>query len=113
GERFGICPIEGYGGTELSPVAAVNISEAGRSVDDKSGKVGRPMPGVAVKIVDPDTFEPLAAGRQGLILVRGPNVMQGYLGRPDLTAQVLRDGWYVTGDIGTIDDDGFIELTDR
>jgi acyl-[acyl-carrier-protein]-phospholipid O-acyltransferase/long-chain-fatty-acid--[acyl-carrier-protein] ligase len=68
---------------------------------------------VTIRIVDPETMEPLPVGRPGLMLVRGPNVMKGYLGKPAETAKVLLDGWYVTGDIATLDDDGFVEITDR
>jgi acyl-[acyl-carrier-protein]-phospholipid O-acyltransferase/long-chain-fatty-acid--[acyl-carrier-protein] ligase len=75
--------------------------------------IGRPLPGVSVRIVSPDTGEPLALGQPGLLLVRGPNVMRGYLGQPAKTAEVLRDGWYVTGDIATLDEDGFLQITDR
>src|SRR5262249_1444453 len=64
-------------------------------------------------IVDPDTFEPLPPGKEGLLLIYGPNVMAGYLGKPDLTRQVIRDGWYVTGDIARYDEDGFLTITDR
>ena len=65
------------------------------------------------KIIDPDTEEALPCGREGMLLVKGPNLMIGYLGQPELTAQAMRDGWYVTGDIASIDEDGFIKITDR
>ena len=84
-----------------------------RQVGAKRGKIGQPLPGVSVRIADPTTLEPLPQGQQGLLLVRGPNVMKGYLGRPDKTAEVLRDAWYITGDIATLDEDGFLAITDR
>lgn len=119
-EHFGIRPLEGYGCTECSPAVAVNTRDfraAGfRQVGGKRGKIGHPVPGVSVRIVDPDmpgVGAPLEMGKAGLLLVRGPNVMQGYLGRPEKTAEVLRDGWYVTGDIAAMDEDGFLQITDR
>jgi acyl-[acyl-carrier-protein]-phospholipid O-acyltransferase/long-chain-fatty-acid--[acyl-carrier-protein] ligase len=116
-ERFGVRPLEGYGCTECSPVVAVNTRDyrapGFRQVGAKRGKIGHPLPGVSVRIVDADTMQPLPTGTPGLMLVRGPNVMQGYLGRPDRTAEVLREGWYVTGDIAAMDEDGFLTITDR
>jgi len=66
-----------------------------------------------VNIVSPETGQPVDVNEPGLMLVRGPNVMQGYLNRPEKTAEVLRDGWYNTGDIATVDEDGFLRITDR
>ena len=79
----------------------------------KRGSVGQALPGVLLRIVDPETFVQVPAGEPGMLLVKGANVMKGYLGRPDLSGQVLRDGWYVTGDIATLDDEGFLRITDR
>jgi acyl-[acyl-carrier-protein]-phospholipid O-acyltransferase/long-chain-fatty-acid--[acyl-carrier-protein] ligase len=116
-ERFGIRPLEGYGATELSPVITLSLPDV--KIDgvaqhgSKEGSVGHPIPGVAIRVVDPDTGTILQPGEPGLILVKGPNVMHGYLGQPEKTEQVVRDGWYVTGDIGIMDDDGFIRITDR
>lgn len=116
-ERFGIRPLEGYGATECSPVVAVNARDfrtpGFRQVGAKRGRIGHPLPGISVRIVDPETREPLPAGSPGLLLVHGPNVMQGYLGKPEQTAEVLRDGWYATGDIASEDEDGFLTITDR
>jgi len=116
-DKFGIRPLEGYGSTECAPAVTVNTHDfraAGfRQVGAKRGKIGHPLPGVSVRIVDPDTLQPLLVNHPGLLLVRGPNVMKGYLGKPEKTAEVLRDGWYVTGDIAAIDEDGFLTITDR
>jgi acyl-[acyl-carrier-protein]-phospholipid O-acyltransferase/long-chain-fatty-acid--[acyl-carrier-protein] ligase len=139
-EQFGIRPLEGYGCTECSPAVAVNTPDfrsAGfRQVGAKRGKIGHPIPGVSVRIVDTETHAPMPVGKPGLLLVRGPNVMRGYLGKPEKTAEVLvggealtpspspirwervaerpgEGGWYVTGDIAAIDEDGFLQITDR
>lgn len=116
-EKFGILPLEGYGCTELSPVAATNLPDQTisgvKQVSNRPGTVGQPIPGVAARVVDPDTYVDRPIGEEGLLLIYGPNVMKGYLHRPDLTAQVVRDGWYVTGDMARIDEDGFITLTGR
>jgi acyl-[acyl-carrier-protein]-phospholipid O-acyltransferase/long-chain-fatty-acid--[acyl-carrier-protein] ligase len=84
-----------------------------RQVGAKRGSIGHPLPGVSVRIVDPETLQPMPANQSGLMLVRGPNVMQGYLNRPEKTAEVLQGGWYNTGDIASVDEDGFIRITDR
>jgi acyl-[acyl-carrier-protein]-phospholipid O-acyltransferase / long-chain-fatty-acid--[acyl-carrier-protein] ligase len=119
-EHFGVRPMEGYGCTECAPVVAVNTPDfrsAGfHQVGVKRGRIGHPLPGVCVRIVDienPQAGNPLPLGQPGLLLVRGPNVMQGYLGRPEKTAEVLRDGWYITGDVAALDGDGFLQITDR
>jgi len=116
-DRFGIRPLEGYGATECSPVVAVNTRDfrapGFRQVGAKRGRISHPLPGVTVRIVNPDTREPVPVGTAGLLLVKGPNVMRGYLGKPEKTAGVLQDGWYVTGDIAAEDEDGFLTITDR
>lgn len=116
-QRFGIRPLEGYGTTELSPVVSLSVAHVidGTLVETgwKPGSVGRPIPGVALRIVDPATRVPLPPGESGLLQVRGPNVMTGYLHQPDLTAQVVHNGWYDTGDIASLDEDGFLFIVDR
>jgi acyl-[acyl-carrier-protein]-phospholipid O-acyltransferase/long-chain-fatty-acid--[acyl-carrier-protein] ligase len=116
-DHFGIRPLEGYGCTECSPAVTVNRDDfraaAFRQVGSKRGTIGHPLPGMTIKIVDPETQLPLGIDQPGLLLVRGPNVMRGYLGKPEKTADVLRDGWYNTGDIATVDEDGFLRITDR
>ena len=115
--KFGVLPLEGYGCTELSPVASTNLpdveAEGVREIANKPGTVGQPIPGVAARTVHPDSRAPLPIGTEGLLLIHGGNVMEGYLGRPEQTRDVIQDGWYVTGDMATLDDDGFITLTGR
>jgi len=114
--RFKVRPVEAYGLTELAPLVSVNVPPSrspGTQVDQKEGTVGRPAPEVSVKVVDPTTFEPVPVGEQGMLLITGPNLMQGYLDQPAKTAEVIRDGWYVTGDLAILDADGFITITGR
>ena len=115
-KKFGIRPVEGYGTTELSPLVSVNVPPSrskSATIDCKEGSVGRPVPSVSAKAVDPETYEDLPLGTPGMLLVKGPNVMKGYLGQPEETAKVMHDGWYITGDIALIDSDGFIHITGR
>ena len=116
-DHFGIRPYEGYGCTECSPAVTVNTIDfraaSFRQVGAKRGTIGHPLPGITVKIVDPDTLQPVGVDEPGLLLVRGPNIMRGYLNKPEKTAEVLHDGWYNTGDVARMDEDGFIRITDR
>ncbi|MEM1067571.1 MAG: AMP-binding protein [Planctomycetota bacterium] len=116
-KKFGVRPVEGYGTTELSPLVSVNIpptrSSAIYQPDRCEGSVGRPLPGVAARVVSPDDDQELGAGEDGMLLISGPNVMSGYANRDDLTKDAIRDGWYVTGDIAHVDNDGFIHITGR
>jgi acyl-[acyl-carrier-protein]-phospholipid O-acyltransferase / long-chain-fatty-acid--[acyl-carrier-protein] ligase len=116
-DAFGIRPLEGYGCTECSPVVTVNGRDfrapGFRQVAARRGKIGHPLPGVSVKVVDLDSGEPVPPGIPGMLLVKGPNVMKGYLGKAAKTSEVLRDGWYVTGDVALMEEDGFLTITDR
>jgi len=116
-DTFGIRPLEGYGCTECAPVVAVNGPDYRApgflQVSARRGTIGHPLPGVAVRVVDFESGDVAAEGESGLLMVKGPNVMKGYLDRPEQTAEVLRDGWYMTGDVARIDDDGFITITGR
>jgi len=116
-DQFGIRPLEGYGCTECSPVVTVNGKDyrapGFRQVAARRGKIGHRLPGVSVRVIDLETGEPVAPGHSGMLLVKGPNVMLGYLGKPEKTTEVLCDGWYRTGDVGVIEEDGFITITDR
>jgi acyl-[acyl-carrier-protein]-phospholipid O-acyltransferase/long-chain-fatty-acid--[acyl-carrier-protein] ligase len=116
-EKFGIRPMQGYGTTELSPVVSLNIppnrDPDGRRDLERTGSVGKPIPGVSAKVIDVDTGRDLPAGESGILCIKGPNVMTGYYKQPEQTAKVLRDGWYATGDMAMIDEDGFIHITGR
>lgn len=102
-ETHNIDIIEGYGTTETSPVISANPRDA-----NKPGSIGRPIPGVEVRIQNLDTGEDCSTGVTGRILVRGDNVMQGYLNEMEETHMRLKNGWYDTGDLGYLDDDGYL-----
>jgi acyl-[acyl-carrier-protein]-phospholipid O-acyltransferase/long-chain-fatty-acid--[acyl-carrier-protein] ligase len=117
-EKFGLHLFQGYGCTELSPVVSVETSGPPLSEATPAGTKprtsGRPIPGVAVRVVHTETFEPLGPGQDGMLLVKGPLVMMGYLREPERTRQAIwEDGWYITGDVARLDEDGAITITDR
>ncbi len=116
-EKFGIDLMEGYGCTEMGPVVSVNMQDVEhwtvRQRGNKPGSAGHTIPGVAAKVVDPETGETLSNDAEGMLLVKGQSRMIGYLGQPEMTSEVLENGWYITGDIASIDEDGFITITDR
>ena len=108
--------IEGFGCTELSPIVSINITEYAIELGEKSGKpgsIGCSIPGTCTKIVDIDTLKDLEPNQEGLLFVKGANVMKGYLGEPDETRRAIVDGWYNTGDIAKMDKAGFITITGR
>ena len=100
--------LEGYGLTECSPVVTVNPP----TLEKYRGSIGMPVPSTEIKLCDDDGNE-VAAGEPGEMYVRGPQVMQGYLNRPEATAEIIHDGWLATGDIATVDDQGFFYIVDR
>jgi acyl-[acyl-carrier-protein]-phospholipid O-acyltransferase/long-chain-fatty-acid--[acyl-carrier-protein] ligase len=102
-KKHGVTLLEGYGATETSPVVSVNSLEFNRP-----GSIGKVIPGVKVKIENLATGEECKAGETGKILVKGDLVMKGYLGQPELTAEAIVDGWYNTGDMGYMDEDGYL-----
>ena len=116
-DTFGLPAYEGYGATEASPGISLNAPDyraAGYyQPGSRRGTVGQPLPGVSVRIVDPDSGVLCEPGESGMILISGPNIMAGYLKRPDLTAKAMDGEWYITGDIGLVDEDGFLTITDR
>jgi long-chain acyl-CoA synthetase len=106
-DQVGQTIYEGYGLTETSPFASYN-----HDVHYREGSVGTPIKNVEMKVVDPDGHA-LPPGEQGEIAIKGPNVMLGYFRRPEETAEVIRNGWFLTGDIGKMDSDGYFYLVDR
>jgi long-chain acyl-CoA synthetase len=101
--------IELYGMTEMSPVMLCNP----RYGKKKPGSIGMPMPDTETKLVDPETGQPAKIGEPGEIIIRGPQLMRGYHGKPEETANAVREGWMHTGDMGRMDEDGYFYLVDR
>ena len=111
GQRINCKLAQGYGMTEASPVTHLTPTTF---PNYKVGALGMPVPNTEVMIVDPESRKPLKQGESGEIWIRGPQIMRGYLGRPDATAESIdADGWYHTGDIGYVDDDGYFFAVDR
>ncbi|WP_433335611.1 long-chain-fatty-acid--CoA ligase [Spirillospora sp. CA-294931] len=106
--KFGVKILEGYGLSETSPVAAFNQLDVGT----KPGSIGTPIWGVDVKLID-DEWKTIEGEGPGEIAVRGHNIMRGYYGRPDATAESIKNGWFRTGDIARRDEDGFYFIIDR
>ncbi len=116
-DKFGSELLEGYGATELSPVATLNLPH--KEVDGvykagaKPDSIGTLIPGIAAKIVHPETKKPLPYNEAGMLMIKGPNVMQGYLNKPKDTLESMENNWYITGDIAQMDENSFITITDR
>ncbi|MAS95595.1 MAG: 2-acyl-glycerophospho-ethanolamine acyltransferase [Verrucomicrobiales bacterium] len=120
-KRFDKPVLEGYGLTETSPATNVNLPDPEVDPDDRIpvvpnrrfGSVGLLLPGIAVRITDPETHEPLPVHSSGMIWLRGANVFEGYLNQPEKTEAVIKNGWFMTGDIGRLDEDGFLYIEGR
>ena len=117
--KFKMPVYEGYGTTETSPGASVNLPDikSPYKLRNRPGTVGKAFSGTEFRIVDPDSLDPIPTGKDGLILIGGPQIMKGYLKMPEKTAEVIEliDGyrWYRTGDKGHLDEDGFLTIVDR
>ncbi|MGI8890772.1 MAG: AMP-binding protein, partial [Chthoniobacterales bacterium] len=119
-ERFGKPVYEGYGLTETSPVVSVNLPDPepgspGEEVQpsQRPGSVGKMAPGIAAEIRDPESGDKLPLRETGMLWLRGPNIFEGYLHDPKRTSEVLQDGWLKTGDLGRVDEDGFLFIEGR
>jgi long-chain acyl-CoA synthetase len=109
-ERFGVTILEGYGLSETSPVAS--FSRFGD--EPRVGSIGKPVPGVEMKLINDDWSDVVGdADAIGEIAIKGHNIMKGYHGRPEATAEAIRDGWFRSGDLGRKDEDGWFYIVDR
>jgi acyl-[acyl-carrier-protein]-phospholipid O-acyltransferase/long-chain-fatty-acid--[acyl-carrier-protein] ligase len=119
-QRFGKEVLEGYGLTETSPVVSTNLPDPSPSRPDDTiqpsnrvGSVGKLLPGQAAQIRHPETGEALSPHELGMLWLKGPNIFGGYLNQPERTADILRDGWFKTGDLARFDEDGFLYIEGR
>ncbi|MDQ1648176.1 MAG: long-chain acyl-CoA synthetase, partial [Frankiaceae bacterium] len=108
-KTYGCKVLEGYGLSETSPVASFNHPDK----EQKAGSIGTPIEGVEMKLVDDDGKDVEGTDEVGEIAIRGHNIMKGYWKRDDATAEVMRDGWFATGDLGKVDEDGYFFIVDR
>jgi acyl-[acyl-carrier-protein]-phospholipid O-acyltransferase / long-chain-fatty-acid--[acyl-carrier-protein] ligase len=117
--KFKIRPLEGYGLTETSPATNVNLPTPQPVADtvileaSRNGSVGQLLPGLAIKLTDPATDQNVPLNQQGIIWFKGSNVFSGYLNNPKKSEEVLSDGWFRTGDVGRVDEDGFLYIEGR
>ena len=118
-EKFGLDVLEGYGLTETSPVSNINLPTPEQLNDApviearRLGSVGKLLPGIAVKMTNPATDQPCPVNESGSIWLRGANIFSGYLNDKKKNAEVIKDGWFNTGDVGRLDDDGFLYIEGR
>jgi acyl-[acyl-carrier-protein]-phospholipid O-acyltransferase / long-chain-fatty-acid--[acyl-carrier-protein] ligase len=119
-EKMGVTVCEGYGMTEATPVISTNLPDWTRVENGiltprarVIGSVGRPLPGVAIRVMKPETDDEMPINQTGMLLYRGGNIFNGYLNNPAETEQVLRDGWYTSGDVGRVDENGFLYIEGR
>jgi len=120
-ERFGSAYLEGYGLTETSPVVSVNLPSRPKGIQfpgtseegSRRGSVGRMLPGLAARILNPDTREDLPVRSTGLLALKGPNIFEGYLGDSQRSSEVKEGDWFITGDLARFDEDGFLYIEGR
>ena len=119
-EKFKMKVLQGYGLTETSPVVSFNLPDvtASRPGDtiqpsNRDGSIGKLAPGIAAQIRDPETGLPLSLHETGMLWLRGANIFEGYLGDPERTAEVIKEGWFKTGDLARFDEDGFCFIEGR
>jgi acyl-[acyl-carrier-protein]-phospholipid O-acyltransferase/long-chain-fatty-acid--[acyl-carrier-protein] ligase len=112
--KFGVEPLEGYGCPECAPIISLNIPDYGAGAHKQPGRrigtAGHPLPGISIRIVDPATGQTVPQGTEGVLLVRGPNLMKGYVDSAEASREALVDGWYHTGERASVDADGFLRI---